>query len=127
MEVFSQCKALIRKEAEYTWELGKEKTKQKLIHLAQKYQNKPPVSQEKFRGILISDTLINEKFGDKPPDMTPDCTDIPMSDQEKLALSLPPKFTTRQRIIRRDIQASAEVMCTKTRWDERSRREWIPL
>ena len=62
MEVFSQCKALIRKEAEYTWELGKEKTKQKLIHLAQKYQNKPPVSQEKFRGILISDTLINEKF-----------------------------------------------------------------
>ena len=78
LEVFSQYKTIVQRETEHTWDLGKEKTKQKLIHLAQKYQNKPPVSQEKFRGILISDTLINEKFGENPPDMTPDCADIPM-------------------------------------------------
>ena len=74
--------------------------------------------------MAISDSKLDELF-EAPTTEVPNPDKIPLSDPEKQVLSLPPKFTKYEDITVSKINASAEALACKLRWEqmERNQRE----
>ena len=94
----------------------------KIKHLEGKYKPKRPEPPSEWEGILISEEKLRAKFED-PKIEAPNYANIQLSEGEKKAAALGPKFTTYETITKHKIDVAAEVLVTKLRWESRSREE----
>ena len=120
--IFSQFRDIMQRETEWSWEKEKEKMTRKIAFLAKKQKYIPPDFVDDYRGILISDQLLTEKY-ETPTPVPINHGEIPLSDSEKEILCLPPGFTVYNKIDKVKIETAAEVMIDKLRWEMWSKEE----
>ena len=120
--ILTQFYTLMQSEAVSVWREGWEKMMTKIKHLEGKYKPKRPEPPSEWEGILISEEKLRAKFED-PKIEAPNYANIQLSEGEKKAAALGPKFTTYETITKHKINVAAEELVTKLRWESRSREE----
>ena len=133
--ITSHFKQIMQDEVDYFWQIGKTKNLEKIDHLKQKWrldvQNRSKKSDvDMWRDIAISDKALTEALGVKEPEVAA-YGEVELSDDEKEALKLPPKFTSFEQINKTLIQTACEVLNAKIRMEQRARerregRPWSP-
>ena len=127
---FSNFLTVMQEEVRFVWLTGLEKMNQKIQHLSSKWSqpDKTPTDKTKslvdgkFKDILISDEVLIAQYGQHKPELAV-YGDVELSDAEKKIITLPPKYTTYEKIDKINLATAAEVMSAKIRWEMRSREE----
>ena len=109
VEVVDRFKRILQEETVLLWEEKKKKMKKKISWLLRKWKNIGPEVQEEYEGVLVSDEKLKEKYGETEVSVKVH-GDVTLSEQELGVLKLHPKFTTRERIDEKKVQAASEIM-----------------
>ena len=97
----------------------------KVDHLAHKYhldRNKPP---DKIDDILISDELLEQKFGPVEKTTLPVFGGIQVNEAEAAVLELGPKYCVTPPVNMEQVQVATEKVMAQARWEfeNRARRD----
>ena len=121
--IFQQFNISMQELVSEVWYEGREKMKNKLAFWTTKARRKPPPEvPEELEGVLISEDLLRAKFED--PVIKPLIYGgVELSEPEKVAIMLGPKFTLYDDISLDKMAVASEATCDKLRWEVRSRQE----
>ena len=111
-----EFKRLMKYEVEKVWNIGKEKSKQKVANLMSKYA--PEDDFEDIRGIVYTDAKL-EAFVNNDDTNETDVTiygGVTLSDKEKTALKMSPKYMTYPKIDTTETEVEIEKGCMKARY-----------
>ena len=107
---------LLKQEMDLAYRTGKDKVRNKINHLSQKYSRQVP---DTIKGIRITDKALGEKRQLPQPVIM----DVEVSTNAKETLQLPPKTATYRPISIRECETEIEKMIVKLKWEKRSEAE----
>ena len=120
---FNEYRKIMQGEAEYAWNVGREKNGKKANFLVSKWKKRPETKVDsEWRNVAISDEKLDEKY-EAPITKVPNPDNISLSDNETKVLEIPPGWTTHEQITVTKINASMESFNCKLRWALREREE----
>ena len=133
-ELKRNINVLMQYEIAREWNEKKQKMKNKIKHLVQKWKGGHQAQEGKWNGIAISDEELEDfrKHGElenhnlKIHEETKDpqvYDNESITENQKALLRLPPKFATYGTISKEEMEVEFEVMNCKLRWEERNKRE----
>ena len=103
------------------WDQGREKIRRKINFLRNRDRGEKEAIPEELEGILISDEKLTERF--EAPVIQPLTGGQAVTRGKEKAISLNPKETVRERVMRDKLAVASEVLADKIRWELRSREE----
>ena len=117
---------VMQEEVEYEWQRGVNKLQQKVQHLKGKWGETTDI-QEMYKEVAISDKALEDyklnteqNWNDQKP---PVYGGVNITEEQEAFLRLPPGYTTYERILEKDFEAEIELMATKARWEQMSKRD----
>ena len=119
--LMEEYKRLWRREITKIVEELKEQEEKKVRHLTQKYgeqRNRNVEIPNEIQGITVAEQNLGEDFSSSPRTYGGTILD----DNERLALSLPTKFTTYEKVEKEQTEAEIEKALAKVRWEDNRKR-----